>query len=278
VTPLRFGPPGRQLFGLFRPGASLAAPRADGRPHPGVLLCPPWGQEAVRSQRLFRALADRLARLGHPVLQFDYLGTGDADGDDTDGDLDTWQSDVLSAHTQLMRLTGDEHTVWIGLRLGATLAASASAKASVPPQCLLAWDPIDDGAAYLKDLRSTQAAYLQEAYGQRWAHASQLLDAQNIQVPEQAFGFALSPKLIADLTRLQAQDWATVNAKRVALLTHASHPGVTSLSAALAQAQVPTHCLITEEHINWASDEAMNTAIVPQGIMRQLTAQLTEHP
>jgi len=172
MTPLRFGPEGRQLFGLFRPGSQTAPARTDGQPHPAVLLCAPWGQEAIRSQRLFRALADRLARLGCPVLQFDYLGTGDADGDTEQGNLANWQANVLTAHHQLMGMAGHHHTAWIGLRLGATVAALASARAKQPPELLLSWDPIADGPAYLSELEAGQAGYLQDAYAQRWAQAS----------------------------------------------------------------------------------------------------------
>jgi hypothetical protein len=274
MTPLRFGPEGRQLFGLFRPGSPTAPPRADGQPHPAVLLCAPWGQEAIRSQRLFRALADRLARLGCPVLQFDYLGTGDADGDAEHGDLATWQADVLTAHQQLSGLAGHHHTAWIGLRLGATVAALASARASEPPTILLSWDPIADGAAYLAELQAGQADYLQEAYAQRWAQASRILDRLAGPPPAQAFGFGMSESLLRDLHALAPPDWARVKAGRVALLTHAGHSGAAALSAVLAQAGQPHHRLQAAEHINWASDEAMSTAIVPQGIMKQLTTEL----
>jgi hypothetical protein len=54
-----------------------------------VLLCNPFGQEALRSQRGFRVLADRFARTGCATLGFDYFGTGDSDGDDDDASLAT---------------------------------------------------------------------------------------------------------------------------------------------------------------------------------------------
>lgn len=278
MTPLRFGPEGRQLFGLFRPGSPAAPARPDGQPHPAVLLCAPWGQEAIRSQRLFRALADRLARLGCPVLQFDYLGTGDADGGAEQGDLATWQADVLTAHQQLTALAGHHHTAWIGLRLGATLAALASARTIEPPTVLLCWDPIANGAGYLSELQADQAGYLQEAYAQRWAQASRILDQLAGPPTAQAFGFGMSAAFLRDLRALVPADWATVKARRVALLTHAGHPEAAALTTVLAQAGQPHHRLEAAEHINWASDEAMNTAIVPQGIMKQLTTELMGAP
>lgn len=274
MIPLRFGPPGRQLFGLFRQAASTAPP-ASGSPRPGVLLCGPWGQEAIRSQRLLRALSERLARMGFPVLRFDHLGTGDADGDDSHGNLSAWQDDVLLAHQQLMRLSGHERTVWIGLRLGASLAALASPRAAPAPELLVAWDPVHDGAHYLDALHTDNEAYLQEAYGQRWHQARKRLDALALQAPPtQAFGFALSPQLVAELGQLRATAWQHTRAGRVTLMAPAGDAGIAELSRAIAHAGLPQETLETADVINWASDEAMDTAIVPQGTMVQLSSQL----
>ena len=67
----------RRLFGLFPP------PEREGRI--AVLICAPFGQEVVRSHRLFRVLSDRLARTGIAVLRFVPYGTGDSPGEDIDG-------------------------------------------------------------------------------------------------------------------------------------------------------------------------------------------------
>jgi uncharacterized protein len=95
VIPLRFGSPQRELFGmLHRPERGTTGT--------GVLVCNPFGQEAVRSHRLFRVMAERLARSGRSVMRFDYFGTGDSAGDEDDADLDAWQHDILRAHAELV--------------------------------------------------------------------------------------------------------------------------------------------------------------------------------
>jgi hypothetical protein len=78
------------LLGQYQAAAPAAAARAqEGLDAPGaaVLLCNPFGQEAIRCHRAFRLLSARLASSGIPSLRFDYFGTGDSPGNDGEGDL-----------------------------------------------------------------------------------------------------------------------------------------------------------------------------------------------
>src|SRR5690606_6529681 len=119
-----------------------------------ALLCNPFGQEAVRAHRIFVVLADRLARQGVSVLRFDYHGTGDSPGDDDVGDLEGWAADILSAQAWLDEAARPSRRVWIGLRLGALLAAMASggARPGATIDSLILWEPVIDGSAYLREL------------------------------------------------------------------------------------------------------------------------------
>ena len=146
MNPFFFGPPDRRLFGLFQ-AAQGTAPAMT-----AVLLCNPFGQEAVRSHRMYRVLADRLIRSGVDVLRFDYFGTGDSAGDDTEGEISGWTRDVIAAHVELTHRSRASRLAWIGARLGATLAVRASVLTSRTPEKLILWEPIIDGAAYLRQL------------------------------------------------------------------------------------------------------------------------------
>ncbi len=73
ATAIHFGTSGRELFGIYH-AAEVVSPS-----RPAVLLCNPFGQEAVRAHRIYRILAERLARAGHNVMRFDYYATGDSD-------------------------------------------------------------------------------------------------------------------------------------------------------------------------------------------------------
>ena len=130
MTPMLFGPASRQLFGLFH------APERDARL--AVVICMPLGQEAVRGHRLFRVLADRLARAGVAVLRFDYHGSGDSPGEDTDGDLEGWRRDVCTAHEELRRRTGARRIGWAAATSSTSLRSRLTSKPG--PRRSTSWD------------------------------------------------------------------------------------------------------------------------------------------
>jgi uncharacterized protein len=257
LKPLRFGPSGRQLLGLLHaPLGTLV------RGHT-VLLCNPFGQEAIRCHRLLRVLAERLARAGFHVMRFDYLGTGDSDGDEAQADWSGWMDDVLRANTESLRWSGNPRSSWFGLRLGATLAALASSRADPAPQLLVLWDPVLSGAHYLQELAQAHAAELKALHGNPHKRYS----ADEADGVSQVLGFALGPALLEPLRHLNVEALATARADKVQFITGPNSQNTVQNTAALAQtllgrgAAVDTLSLQT--HIVWASDEAMNSAIVP---------------
>lgn len=190
IQPFHFGTPGRRLFGIFHP--------AEGSPavtKPGVVLCKPFGQEAIRAHRMMRILAERLARAGHPVLRFDLFGTGDSMGDDLDGDLDGWACDVLEADRELRSRTGDSATIWIAMRLGGTVALRAAHQAPDGLVRLILWDPVLDGERYWRHLRERHVTSLGEAFSvmPTPTPAEVALDPDGYR--DEAIGFALSALL-----------------------------------------------------------------------------------
>ncbi len=118
----------------------------------GVVLCPPFGQDAVCTGRGWRALADTLAAAGLPALRFDYPGTGDSAGDEAPGNLDAWISSVRAAADWLRARPGVREVALCGFRLGADLAAAAAAgrPRETPALALLA--PVGSGRAWLRQL------------------------------------------------------------------------------------------------------------------------------
>lgn len=157
--PLLFGPSGRELFGmLHQSGSSMRG---------AVLLCPPFGQEAIRAHRTFKVLADRLARAGHLALRFDYYGCGDSDGADDDVTLSGLSSDIVVADATLRQLAAGFPVTWLGLGLGATAAWMAAASSAQKPDQLLLWDPVLDGPRYLALLRQRHGEFVGEAFSLR---------------------------------------------------------------------------------------------------------------
>lgn len=258
MIPFRFGPAPRQLYGVHHP----AAP---GRPAAqAVLLCNPFGQEAVRTHRMYRVLADRLSRAGIHVLRFDYLGTGDAAGDDTDGNLEVWRDDVLTAHQELQRRAMGAPVAWVGARLGATLAALAAVQAPGLAARLVLWEPVVDGAAYLEALARQHRAALLSSYG--------LVPKAYQRVPEnEAMGFAMSDTLVSGLRGLALPAFAGLRPRDLNLIA----PATDRRAAALAeQCRAEGAAAVTlqafDHRFDWASEEALNTALVPQEAVKLL--------
>jgi alpha/beta superfamily hydrolase len=168
---------------------------ADG-PH-GVVLCNPFGYDALCTHRGWRALAQRLAEAGMPVLRFDYPGTGDSAGYEEDpGRVDAWLDSIGAALRFLRQASGVTRVSLCGLRFGATLAALAAQRAGdVDGLVLLA--PALSGRKYLRELR---------AHRQNWLSTPAGINAMPI--PDgaayvEAFGFGLHGD---DIARVGALD------------------------------------------------------------------------
>jgi uncharacterized protein len=254
MSPLRFGSPQRELFGmLHHPERAVGST--------GVLVCNPFGQEAVRSHRLFRVMAERLVRSGRSVMRFDYFGTGDSAGDEDEADLHGWQLDILQAHDELVQRSGCTRVVWVGARLGGTLALLASAQAETQPAAVLAWDPILDGRVYLDMLARDNEAALKVSY-------SIVPPGLPLRPTDEAMGFALPDRLRAQMAGIGPALLHQARAGALVCIARAAEgPG---LPAPLAMRRV------TFEHaFEWTSEEAIYTSpLVPADGLKMLVEQI----
>ncbi len=124
----------------------------------GVVLCAPFAEEKLWSQRVFVSFARLLAKHGYYVLRFDYMGHGDSQGNFEDATVDTRLVDISRAVEVLRQKTGLKDVGLIGLRFGATLAAIAARR----DDCFLVlWEPLINGSKYLQQcMRSNLATQL----------------------------------------------------------------------------------------------------------------------
>jgi alpha-beta hydrolase superfamily lysophospholipase len=141
-----------RLFGwLHRP---LNGRKAD----IGVVICQPFGYEAICAHRGIRAFAEGIASAGMTALRFDYLGTGDSPDIDPEADqLQIWTQDVLAAAEELRLRTGIRQVCLLGFRLGALLATLAASQGH-GVSGLIVVSPILTGRRYLRELRTTRMA------------------------------------------------------------------------------------------------------------------------
>jgi pimeloyl-ACP methyl ester carboxylesterase len=150
VIPVVFGPNGKQLMGIYHAPESEVALAA------GVVLCNPFGYEAMCAHRTYRHLAKRLATAGFDVLRFDYHGTGDSSGRNDEPDrVRAWLDSICAAVDELRALAGVTSIDLFGVRLGATLAALAAGECR-DIRGLVLWAPAVSGRAYVRELRALQ--------------------------------------------------------------------------------------------------------------------------
>ena len=181
LVPLYFGPRDG-LFGVLNP--------ADGTTGRGVLICAPLGYENVIYHRQLAILARRIAAKGTPTFRFDWPGCGDSAGDDLDPELIPRSlASVQTAVDTLRDRTGVEHVDIVGLRIGATLAASVVGRTEHADSLAL-WDPFPTGKAYLRNLRAFE----------RLARKSKAWTKDDSY--ESAAGFHLSRETVAALESL----------------------------------------------------------------------------
>lgn len=148
AVPMFFGPKHRPLFGwLHRADAASARPL-------GLVICNPFGYEAICAHRTLRHLAEQAAAAGYTTLRFDYDGSGDSAGSETDpGRLQAWVASVHSAIDTLCAATGLQSVCLIGMRLGSALATLAAATRSNLVG-LIAIAPVTKPRTYLRELRA----------------------------------------------------------------------------------------------------------------------------
>lgn len=151
TLPFYFSSGARRLFAWLHPTAPQ--PRTD----LGLVICPPFGYEAICAHRTLRTVAERAAALGIPALRFDYGGTGDSEDLAAEADqLEAWVGDIQAAVAQLRRRTGVTRIALIGIRLGALLAALAAKNVEIDALIMIA--PVLSGRRYLSEIRTTQLA------------------------------------------------------------------------------------------------------------------------
>lgn len=271
MTPLMFGPPARRLFGIYHPAES-------GSPEKGaVLICPPFGQEALRSHRFFRVLADRLARIGFSVLRFDYYGTGDSLGDDADGEFDGWRRDVLAAHEELRRLSASasRSIAWLGVRLGGTLAIQAVQSSHLVLERLVLWEPVVDGMRYAQHLREWHVESLELSYCIPEPSLRRRLADDAHAFTDEASGFAVSPLLRQQFSSLQPASLCIPKDCRT-LVLGPQHDEPLKQWVRLQISEPPLQFFEFEHPLIWNSDPSSNNAMVPAEALKRLLTSMYE--
>lgn len=248
--PIWFGRDDRPLFGW------LNLPE---RARSGAVLCRPIGAEEASSHRAFRCLAENLANLGVVTLEFDYTGTGDSAGDITDVvSTTTWVSDIRTAITYV-RQTGIARVGLVGLRLGATLAATSADRNDI--HALVLWDPCDTGKHFLREQRMLAAAM-----GTTPTQSS--MSDGKIEIP----GLLLPAGLAGAISSLSLEATAAPLAQRVLLLARPDRPSSPRVLKRLATENIEHGPAAGQEQF---IDVEPGSAVMPERVIADITSWLS---
>lgn len=117
----------------------------------GVVLCQPWGFDALCTVKFHRLIAEDLARRGYPVIRFDYPGEGDSLPVKNGAAFDTWVEGAVRAARELRERTGCTRILYHGMGIGAAVALRAGQRDEGLAGYVLA-APALNGRRYLREV------------------------------------------------------------------------------------------------------------------------------
>jgi alpha-beta hydrolase superfamily lysophospholipase len=249
-TPLYFPSKDQTLFGWLHPARGATPSDA------GVVICSPFGYEAICAHWSLRTFADTCAAAGMHALRFDYSGTGDSSGSVGEEDLISgWCDDVRAAIEMLERTCGVRRILLVGVRLGALIAALVAAEQRI--DAIIAVAPVANGRRYLRELRAFQASIELSGSPPPSAGQSQTPADGGLEVT----GFRLSPVSVETLERIDlsklsdgpqtaalildrddlpgAKPWATALESEGVQVQYAALPGFTDMVSTPHTSVVP---------------------------------------
>lgn len=191
----------------------------------GVVICEPWGYEALCARRSLRILADRLAGLGYPVLRYDQPGSGDAVADAADIVSLAPLRDTLAEACDILRAaTGARAVVLVGVGLGASLAIRQAEADPDGTAGLVLLAPVVKGRTWLREVQA-RAMMIGELTGVAPAPR----DGEALAIA----GLPMSEGLAADIRGLDMSASALAGDLPVLVLAREGRPAELALAASL---------------------------------------------
>jgi alpha-beta hydrolase superfamily lysophospholipase len=220
-----------QLFGWFH------TPPAGAMRDVGLIICRPFGYEALCSHRGLRAFAETATALGLPTLSLDYVGTGDSAEIDPRADqISVWTRDVIAAVHELRRRTGVAQVCLLGVRLGALLATLAAEDCAAVTSLILI-SPIIKGRRYLRELRIARLAAPMGAATTPADRPETNTDSMEVS------GFLFSASTLASLSLIDLTKRAAPPVSDVLVIDGASLPGARAWAQQLLERGIRTSYL-----------------------------------
>ena len=233
----------------------------------GVVLCNPYGHEALWTHRGWRALAAELARNQFPALRFDYRGTGDSAGTENEGDaIESWLNSIEDAVCYMRENTKVTRIVLCGVRLGGTLAALMASRIAVEGLIMLA--PITSGREYLRELRLIQ---------RRWRNTAAAHIEADAQKPDyvESLGFRLYPETLRHFERIALPQDLQPSVSNVLLLDPQKSRDSSSLLAFYREHEVNVEVDAFDDYISLLSETG--NCVAPYAAIHRVVSWVKTH-
>ena len=120
-----------------------------------------------------------------------------------------------------------------------------------------------DGPAYLRSLAEGHRRALALSFGV-------VPDLYQSVPSHEAMGFEMSDRLLGEFRNLSAERLGDLKARRVSLIAPAADRDALAVAARYEAGGTPVEAHDFRHRFDWASEEALNTALVPQEAVRLL--------
>ncbi len=125
-----------------------------------LLIFQPIGHEYTIAHRLLKQLADRVAANYGPAFRFDYYGTGDSKGIDTEVSVDSIRQDACSSIDFLKEKTNSDKVIVLTSRFMDANVLGLSNRSDISH--ILEWDLVKNKADHFKILKSMHHAVMSD--------------------------------------------------------------------------------------------------------------------
>jgi len=262
MHPYFFGDSDKQLYGVYDLSRSSSFKDAS------VMLCYPVGQEYMRSHWAFRQLASQVCEAGLHCMRFDYYGTGDSMGVTSDADLSQWRTDVKTCFTEFKDISGISKMSLVGLRLGATIAATAY-PGSNSIQKLVLWDPVVNGSDYIKGLRD-----MHKSLTHRLSRLHKVRKHKETPGEEEILGFSFSGKMIEDIEAVNLLETEAFSASEVCLFVSEQSEEYVQLRNHLQSLGILKEYRVFSTDGEWNNLNEIENALISNEIVSAISAEM----